>query len=448
MLMEVKVKNILLIILLVATVSCQQAPNYSQTVPSFGTPIIISATPTILALPTSKPTVPKEITPSFNPTFVLQNRELQNHLSESCILIKTGIPHDETLNAAFVLYDRLERISYVQTLANEKKLVLENANRNFVEVSPDWQWVAYLTAIKPGQRQSQLIVQSFDGKVQKKIDSNIIGNVKAIAGWLNDQYIVLELKGNENTARLTAVNPFTSEQKNLPTDFPNIYNNDPWSWGAWGRTLYSPDYRYVIYPSTDRENGQAIDVLWDMNSHKKITAITVGITGNLLEAPQWDPGAKMFAVEVAGGNVDDLYSANVDGDGTITELTNILNLFPNVTTQINGWSWSPDSRSIAFWLDIYQDNSLDNLSQERLLVLNVETGNIVDYCVQADSIQVPITSRLRGPMPIWSPNGKFLLVENWQSKNQSQLIIIDISKNIGYEVAKDVYPFGWMVSDK
>jgi hypothetical protein len=49
------------------------------------------------------------------------------------------------------------------------------------------------------------------------------------------------------------------------------------------------------------------------------------------------------------------------------------------------------------------------------------------------------------PAPIWSPDGKQIIVENRFSDEHNRVVLVDLSNMIAVEIAKDARPVGWMV---
>jgi Tol biopolymer transport system component len=384
--------------------------------------------------PQQSTATPKVTYKLLDPTLVPIQRRMQNHLTRSCIQIINNANQDEDQNNSLVLYDRNRQLPYLYDKKNDEALPLNNANKMLIDISPNYRWLVYLQEIGTN---SQLIVQSFSGENIYKIKLASLRENATLGGWVGDENIILSLSGHQ-PASILVVNPFTNEQQILTPNFPDIYNNDAWDWSFSGRTIYSPDFRFVVYPATfgDAPTG---DVLWDAQNRERIAIIPIGIGGNLVAVPQWSPDWKFFAVKVMGRNADELYSASLDG--TVTGLTNLLKLFPDVTTQIRTWKWSPDSQKIAFWLDFYDK---DILKEERLMVIDIKSGEITDYCLSGDNIQITTEIPDFTPAPAWSPDSAYLLVEQRKNLTESTLILMNLEKKTASSIGKNTYPYGWM----
>ena len=452
-------KNILLVFttFFLITTACQPT-GYPQPNQATNTSVA-SSTPTKTPMPTRslstlQPTATLNGTNIFDPTYVPKSHILQNRLHTSCIQVQSSLPNSANRKLNLVLYDTLQNnVTFTQTLPDGEKTMLTDAIRDSIYVSPNRQWLAYLRRIGPRKRQFELILQSADGKTQKEIGADV-GEIGWVSDWINDDYIALALKSdNGDILPLIAFNPFTNQQKSLQTDFPYQWNLDSWEWEGGGRAKYSPDLRHVIYPSSDSVFGNGVprDVLWDTAKQKEITAAMVGITGNLSETPEWSPNGQLFALNLRGYYTDILITTNIDG--TATFMPDMLGLYPDAITRIHGWTWSPDSRFIAFWLQVYTNktpvpNNENPLLEERLMVLDVESGDITDYCAYGKQSTSPIGRGFVDYAPIWSPDGKSLLIERdiQGIKGKSRLILLDLDQQMSYEIAEDVFPFGWMVS--
>ena len=104
------------------------------------------------------------------------------------------------------------------------------------------------------------------------------------------------------------------------------------------------------------------------------------------------------------------------------------------------YSWSPDGRKIAFWVTTgeYTDAYLYQLG-----ILNLDTQKVI-LMNNVNSIRrtaVPL------PLPIWSPDGRQILVRNGTEENDYHVLLIDLFQSIGYVMADDMVPLGWMAED-
>ena len=90
----------------------------------------------------------------------------------------------------------------------------------------------------------------------------------------------------------------------------------------------------------------------------------------------------------------------------------------------------------AFW---YPDKTA-NLN---LMVTDSATGNTVNYCI----LNVPNASfPVSVSAPIWSPDGKYLMVESRYATDKNKVLVVDLSNNSAFPIAENASPVGWLVS--
>ena len=97
------------------------------------------------------------------------------------------------------------------------------------------------------------------------------------------------------------------------------------------------------------------------------------------------------------------------------------------------WALSPDETRIAFWLSIEdEDNPIDH----ELAVLNVESGEVTNYCITGNRT------------PIWSPDGRQIAITQY-NKGVLDFMIVDIEEGIAYDITEqeNVRIEGWLVSN-
>lgn len=147
--------------------------------------------------------------------------------------------------------------------------------------------------------------------------------------------------------------------------------------------------------------------------------------------PVWSPSGDRIAVPLMDKQgLDDLYVVDSFGDSEI-RLTNFDSIYHNpASTTIYNISWSPDGNYLAIQLDLRtteQDSpeKIDGNLAGRLLVVNLATQQITDYCLD---YAFP---------PVWSPDGRHLAVDGY---------IVDLSKETAYKVTEG-YIVGWLADE-
>ena len=74
----------------------------------------------------------------------------------------------------------------------------------------------------------------------------------------------------------------------------------------------------------------------------------------------------------------------------------------------------------------------------RLVVLDMATGDITDYCLPHGETRTA---------PIWSPSGQQLVFEDYyrsQPPVRSKVYLVDLTAQIAAVIADDVTPVGWL----
>jgi Tol biopolymer transport system component len=99
--------------------------------------------------------------------------------------------------------------------------------------------------------------------------------------------------------------------------------------------------------------------------------------------------------------------------------------------------WSPSGRYLAlYWMD---PNSGQSTSSRNLVILNTQTLEAVDTCVQ---FSLPLDI----PAPVWSPDETQILLNDAYLDNHQRVILVDLQKNIAFPIAEDMQAQGWMKS--
>jgi Tol biopolymer transport system component len=105
------------------------------------------------------------------------------------------------------------------------------------------------------------------------------------------------------------------------------------------------------------------------------------------------------------------------------------------------YAWSPDGRYVALALKL-KPNIYPNLypmskskTSYRFAVLDTATQEVTDYCI-------PNTTLVD---PVWSPDGRQVLIEDNRSISENNVFMIDIFSNVAFHIAESVTPVGWLI---
>lgn len=252
----------------------------------------------------------------------------------------------------------------------------------------------------------------------------------SIAGWLDKETLLMAwdfaYKG-----RMTVVDPFTGQGKDLVPNFSDVYQSHlpGTSWENATNAVYSPDLTRVVYLQDDMVETVLQMVLWDVRT--KMALWQRYDRGALAHTPKWAPGGSGFAVASDTGygtdSQDEIFLVSQDGgERQLTHLNNVAS-----KTVIRGLTWSPDGKMLAFWLD-YRP-APDSYETEQLAVVDTTNGAVTLFCFSSGSEQ-----------PVWSPDSQALAVEVDLVNQPMQTILIDLGQSIAYKLADNAYPVGWL----
>jgi hypothetical protein len=258
--------------------------------------------------------------------------------------------------------------------------------------------------------------------------------------WLNDEKLLsrqIRLRG-ENLDLVT-IDPITGEQGFLPSDFPNLYSNETlYFWGA--LTIFNPTASLVVYP--ERKGNEIISVFWDVQNNKEIASIT-----GLSKWPRWAPNGSQLLIVVDHRSTPTDYGHEeiffFKPDGEIIRSTFFKEQFEHNLVDLP--VWSPNGRYVAFW-------QRTNLSSSRLAVLDTETSTVDLYCKEVEAFPYRMGEnntlgyayyQVNSAPPIWSPDNKYLLIEDYQ-EFRSSTYLFDLQSHSITKIADNARPVGWL----
>ncbi len=374
------------------------------------------------------------------------------HLKIQCLDVAPGLPTEANVSGVVALTSRFgfEPSSLVNLETRVKGALPQKPNdvlRNFA-ISPDGQLMAYEQATfekhQLGSKiiADKLIIASRDGQKKKVImwEEDWI----SVSRWLDNARLLIGLLGNGQAPRtLLVLNPFTGERQRLLPDFPDIYSDYPLpEWENSGETIYDPTLRYMVYPQNVPSGDHYLYTLWNLETQKPLALLPT--LDFISKVPRWSPSGEKFVVaapvEGIRSGVDELFS--ISRDGQITQLTHLTTYYSGAM-EIQ-YRWSPDEHYLAFWFMNTDKPFAYPPSEQNLMILNMVTGEVTNYCIQGDYggpygtvpfIELPI---------IWSPDSQQLIVENRYAQDASHVILVDIVHGYATQIAENMMPVGWM----
>ena len=341
-----------------------------------------------------------------------------------------------------VLTDSTQRELYLMDLETGDIRLLEKHFRD-AQASPDFQWLAYLTS--SNDQGSTFVIVDAAGKIVTKHLYERGFEFR----WLNSEQLIQIYSSPQmdEFGEAYLLNPFENQTQIFVPDFPDIFWTDYVDWGIFyqSRAIYDPFLKMVLYPKPGADNPNA---LWSI---EKKAVIAEFPTHNYLhgERPQWSPDGAQLAIildtitdnSIGVGYKKDIFS--ISRDGTLKRLSYWSDFYSS--TVIHNYSWSPDSRYIAFWFTHNWENVYADL---QLAVLDTITGEVNNYC----NLGVRPVGNVFHRAPVWSPDGKHLLIGvvngATTSEDQSEIFLVDIAAPYAVKVAENAIPLGWMISSR
>lgn len=126
----------------------------------------------------------------------------------------------------------------------------------------------------------------------------------------------------------------------------------------------------------------------------------------------------------------------LSSQGELTQLTQLSALYDSPS--IFSASISPNERYLAFEVVTNFKGKTGNVLDRRLLILNTDTQEIIDYCISPEQF-----ARL-----VWSPDSRYLAFSRPITNKGVQTIVLDVSSGRAFVVANDFLPGGWLILEK
>jgi len=353
------------------------------------------------------------------------------HVATSCASIYAAIPADARRSGSAVIDDyHATGHLYLVNFDNGKQSALAAGDETLADpsVSPNRKALAYKVG-DPKTNAWSVVVSDAQGTRQKSTPWQpgffIMGN------WVNDKQLLLT-----TNPPITIFDPFDGTNQGFQyTDFPN-YSQDTTSNRI---VLFDASLGWAVY----RDNDGKVD-LFDMAAKKVLGSVNNPLAPFPVAA--WSPDGSRVAVvgktmlgATVGDTGDDLFS--ISREGQVTQLTHLTEHYGKLLTiNSSGLAWSPDSRYLAFWI-IYPQHG----TEWQLAIHDTLAQKTTAYCIvnNANS-QLGFIHPL--PAPIWSPDGKQLMLENRYDQVSNHVLILDPAQKTAFPVFENMYPVGWMVS--
>jgi WD40 repeat protein len=396
-------------------------------------------------MPTSMPTYPPSThspkpttAPSLAPTPTQLSTPIvtpqpTSPVVQRCLTLQPGLPTGNAYPGIIAFDNHLpgvkDSLSFYDLQKSTWRAVPGRENMDLA-VSPDRKYYAYLVS---GPNQIQIFTS--DGKPVKSIAE---GKYWYKANWLDNSHFVIPLlepdpkfpdnlnalKTPQSTVLLDWI---TGQVQTLLPDYPDIANEQKY-------TIYHPDLKRVIYKGSN--SSDAGTILYSLPEKKKLVELPSVHGGHY---PVWSPDGSQFLVM----GDDGFYLVQYDGKvSKINHLDPIYDSASGIFLHYDShyYSWSPDGRQVALWLEVYT-------SKITLAILDTRTGKVTDTCIPRSRDASETWQPL--PYPVWGPDGKSLVVAanyHVEDPEKNDVILVDLDKQTAYKVTTDNFPVGWLVS--
>ena len=360
-----------------------------------------------------------------------------------CLSIQSDLPSKHSYEGNFLLIDTessSEDWLSLYKIYSDESILLPYRGPASPVVSPSRTQFAV-----QNYEERSIDIFSTSGEIVKSIP--MPENWGWLAGWVNNQQIAIVMSEPSDNPRydkypasVLILEPFTEQTQVLLPDYPYIdRTNQMINFGGhWGSTIYNPSLSRVVYAGTHNFLGY---LLYSLTEEKILAEIP---NYNLGALPIWFSDGTQFIV--LGG--DDFYKVGASG-----ETKKITWFNPNYDIDKNaGWDYfienyyslSPNENLLAFWFGRHDENTSWDQTAFTLAILNLETGEIIDTCIEHRHEHFPPFA-----YPIWSPDSKNLLVSTkYSQESERDLVLIDLEKYAAYQLQSNLMPVGWLAVDE
>jgi hypothetical protein len=226
------------------------------------------------------------------------------------------------------------------------------------------------------------------------------------------------------------LDPENGAREPFYVDLPNQL--DPRGQG-WGASLYcpvfSPDLSRVVYLGEPDMGAYAIILLWDLESNQRLLRLTSG-NNPWGGKPVWSRDGNSFILTLDNRTPDELFLVTKNGE--VTQLTHLGDIFTKQLI-IQSYEYSHDNDQIAFWMGYGWDKYV---TEQRFAVYNLLTEETRIYNLQGYDHS----------SPVWSPEGDAVVIVSYIN-DEEVVLLVDLSENVAYKIARDYLPVGWLVAN-
>jgi hypothetical protein len=344
----------------------------------------------------------------------------------SLLLAKAGWPEN----------DLIWRLHFIPEPTIE---LLQGVSGDCLSTSPDGKWMAYCPRDDASPTGQWLIVESADRQQTNKVPTENVFSFGQM--WLNNKQLIFLFAQPERTGPrpMVVINPFTGEQTELSSDFPELYPPDQ-GMGRMGFNIadlvYDPSLDLVIYPSSRGLNTYFI--VWDRRANAMLAKIEnpSGIFGYF---PVWSPDGKQVVFPVIHYIEKNRRSEwfSVSRTGEARQITHFGDYF-EIANIAYAPAWSPDSKKLAFLLETTPN--LCPTTGMHLAILDIETEQVTNTCFL-------VSKDYGANPPHWSLDSRFLVtMDIWGDDERYRQLLIDVEIGYAYDITEFTLgsAYGWL----
>jgi hypothetical protein len=310
-----------------------------------------------------------------------------------------------------------------------------------LHISPDHNWIASLDY--PLDSDGVLYLVSLKEQKRIPISWGRFPYGFSLDFWLDAQHLVFWtdfVEFDDAFQNVVVYDPFSDQQADgsyayelnplpdLPVDICHPGIDDCFGSAIMYPAIYSPDLALLAYLRTPQENRPLAFVLRDIKSGQDLW--TISHKEMLYSTPSWSPDGNLLAIPIPVNDAGTQFELFAIGrEGKATQLTHLANVHPKVIAKDP--IWSPNGRYIAFWVNTH-DSDEGSASSSQLAIFDIQTQHVTEYC-------------LEGYYAHWSLDGRQIAFHSKSMDDDKRhIFLLDLNRNIVYDVAKDAYVAGWM----
>lgn len=412
-----------------------------------------SVTPSQVLTDTAEPTPISTFQPTLtgttSPVVELTSDPVINLVTEKCLTPESTlafIPSEE----AIVLLEPSGRQLFLWDPSDNEISEISNRMDNGItlfDVSPNNRWLIFGEYRFGDSKDRVLQLFSKDTGITTSIG---IDDYYSDFVWINDEALQMSPNAWDEQMLLpaTILDPFQGIWQEISLDLSDIFfypGEIVYGWGeyAYNHFVIDPTLSYAVYPvNVEAYDEFPIRLIRIENEEVIGELVTYDFFGR---SPQWAPTGTEIAVITDIRRTFEEYQLfdhrqeifTMSLKGEIKRETHLAEQYDSVF--ITQYEWSPDGTKIAIWISTDPESPLTD-STTNLLVLDIPTGALTDYC--EFNMWPDFNST------VWSPDShQILFGEVDQASGNITNYLLDIASDSLFKLEMKMLPVGWLTSE-